>query len=98
MATKVEQTATNTGRQESQAVSLRRLWVGVPREFALALCALAIAITVTVVPAPFLIDDLNYLVNVVALRDGHVSVANTVGLPPSSELTFFDPIETRAVT
>src|SRR5262245_58902444 len=60
---------------------------------------LGVALTASVVPGVFTIDETNYLVNVVALRQGHVTIANTAGLPPSRELLFFDPIaKWRAVT
>ncbi len=53
---------------------------------------------VTVVPGVFIIDENNYLVNVIAVRQGHVTVANTAGLSPSRELAFFDPApRSRAV-
>lgn len=59
------------------------LWLGVASLF----CVL----TITVVPAAFTVDDLNYQVNVVALRQGRVTVSNTDGLVPSQELLYFDP-------
>jgi hypothetical protein len=46
---------------------------------------------VTVVPGVFSVDEDNYLVNVIAVRQGHVTVPNTAGLSPSRELVFFDP-------
>jgi hypothetical protein len=48
-------------------------------------------VTVYVVPGVFSADDNNYLINVLALRQGRVTVANTAGLPPSRELLSFDP-------
>lgn len=42
-------------------------------------------------PGVFSIDDSNYLVNVVAMKNGAVTVANTASLPPSNELVAFDP-------
>lgn len=62
-----------------------------PRSLLAALAALGIALTVTVVPGVFTVDANNYLVNVVALRQGRVTVPNTDGLPPSRELLFFEP-------
>jgi hypothetical protein len=52
---------------------------------------LGILLSVTVIPGVFTIDDNNYLVTVLALRQGRVTIANTEGLPPSRELLFFDP-------
>ena len=56
-----------------------------------ALVVLGIVLTATVVPGVFIIDDDNYLVTVLALRQGRVTMGNTDGLPPSRELVFFDP-------
>ncbi len=64
---------------------------GLPLTLVVSLAALGALVTATVVPAVFTVDDNNYLVNVIALRDGHVTVANTAGLTPSRELLFFDP-------
>jgi len=70
-----------------------------PRALLLGLLALGALLSVTVVPGAFTIDDGNYLVNVAAVRRGHVTVANTAGLTPSRELVPFDPgPETRGVT
>jgi hypothetical protein len=57
----------------------------------IALLGLGVVVTVTTVPGVFIVDEINYLVNVLALRDGRVTIANTDGLPPSRELVFFDP-------
>ena len=52
----------------------------------------------TVVPGVFTTDDTNYLINVLELRHGRFTVANTEGLSPSPELLSFDPGPwTRAV-
>lgn len=59
--------------------------------FVLALLVLGVLISVTVVPAVFTTDDNNYLINVLALRQGRFTVANTEGLSPSRELLAFDP-------
>src|SRR5688572_11144562 len=59
--------------------------------FLIALLALGVVITTDVVPGVFIVDDNNYLINVVALREGRVTVPQTDGLPPSAELLFFDP-------
>lgn len=64
-----------------------------------ALLALGLVLSITVVPGVFVTDDNNYLINVLALRQGRVTVANTEGLSPSRELLAFDPGPwTRAVT
>ena len=62
-----------------------------PRPFVLGLIVLGVVISVTVIPGVFIIDDDNYLINVLAMRQGRVTVANTEGLTPSRELLFFDP-------
>lgn len=61
------------------------------KRFMASLIGLGLFLSLAVVPGIFTIDENNYLVNVVALRQGHVTVANTAGLPPSQELLFFDP-------
>jgi hypothetical protein len=55
------------------------------------LVVLGVIISVTVVPGVFTTDDNNYLINVLSLRHGRFTIANTEGLPPSRELLFFDP-------
>jgi hypothetical protein len=62
-----------------------------PIELLLALALLGGIISINVVPSLFLVDDNNYLVNVLALQKGRVTIANTEGLPPSPELLFFEP-------
>ena len=62
-----------------------------PRPLVVALLVLGIAVSVTVVPGVFVVDDNNYLINVLALRQGRFTVANTEGLSPSRELLAFDP-------
>ena len=70
-----------------------------PKSLVLALVVLGVVLTVSVVPGVFLVDDNNYLINVLALRQGRVTVANTEGLTPSRELLFFDPsARSREVT
>jgi hypothetical protein len=59
--------------------------------FVACLAGLGVLATLSAIPSVFSIDDGNYLVNVVALREGAVTVANTAGLPPSNELLAFDP-------
>jgi hypothetical protein len=69
------------------------------KALALALLVLGLAVSATVVPGVFTTDDNNYLINVLALRQGRVTLANTEGLTPSRELLAFDPGPwTRAVT
>jgi len=72
---------------------------GIPAAFLISLIGLGSAITADVVPGVFSIDDNNYLINVLSLRAGRVTVPQTDGLPASPELLFFDPGSwTRAVT
>ena len=71
----------------------------VPASLLVALAIVGIGISVKVVPSVFTVDDVNYLVNVVAVRSGGLRVSNTEGLTPSRELLFFDPTATtREVT
>src|SRR5262245_20132863 len=66
--------------------------------FLLLLFFLGLVLSAIVVPGIFTVDENNYLVNVIALRHGHVTLANTGGLTPSRELLFFDPSPwTRAI-
>lgn len=63
------------------------------------LIVLGALLSTLVVPGVFTVDDNNYLVNVLALKRGRVTLANTEGLPPSRELLFFDPTNrSREVT
>ena len=62
-----------------------------PRSLLLALLVLGSALTASVVPGPFSIDENNYLVTVVGLMQGRLTVPGTEGLPPSRELLYFDP-------
>lgn len=55
------------------------------------LAVLGVVLSVSVVPGVFIVDENNYLINLLALRQGRVTIANTEGLPPSRELLFFDP-------
>lgn len=71
----------------------------VPRSLLAALVALGIVLTATVVPGVFIIDEDNYLVTLVGLRQGRLSVPGTEGLTPSRELRYFDPTgRTQPVT
>jgi hypothetical protein len=82
-------TAPDASRRDVSDVSL----------FLLVLFFFGFVLTAMVVPGIFTVDENNYLINVIALRQGHVTVANTAGLTPSRELLFFDPVPwTRAVT
>lgn len=58
--------------------------------FALLLC-LGIVLIATTIRGPFIIDEVNYMVTVLGLRDGKVTVPGTEGLSPSKELFSFDP-------
>ncbi|MGH9385431.1 MAG: hypothetical protein ACRD2N_14205 [Vicinamibacterales bacterium] len=70
-----------------------------PTSLIASLIGLGLVLTLTVTPSVFIVDDLNYLVTVLAARQGHVTVANTEGLTPSRELLFFDPAaHSRVVT
>ena len=62
-----------------------------PTALVLALVVLGVVVSFEVVPGVFTIDDNNYLINVIALRQGGVTISNTAGLSPSRELLFFDP-------
>ncbi|MGE0704133.1 MAG: hypothetical protein AB7P22_09390, partial [Vicinamibacterales bacterium] len=66
---------------------------GVPgfRHLLILLLAMGVVLTATVVPGVFTTDDNNYLVNVLALRQGRITIAQSEGLTPSRELLFFDP-------
>ena len=44
------------------------------------------------VPGVFTIDEANYLVTVLGLRQGTFAVPGTAGLPPSMELEYFGPV------
>ena len=48
-------------------------------------------LTATIVRGVFIIDEDNYLVSVVGLRHGQLTVPGTEGLTPSNELVYFDP-------
>ena len=52
---------------------------------------LGILLVATTIRGAFIIDEINYVVNVSALRDGRVTVPGTEGLSPSKELLYFDP-------
>lgn len=62
-----------------------------PRALVVVLVALGVLLTATVVPGVFTIDEDNYIVTLVALRHGRLTVPGTEGLPASSELVWFDP-------
>jgi len=62
-----------------------------PKALPVGLIVCGVVLSVLVVPGVFTVDDNNYLVNVLALRNGRVTLANTEGLQPSPELMFFDP-------
>jgi hypothetical protein len=56
-----------------------------------AVLVAGLSLSATVVPAVFTIDEDNYLVTVLGLREGRLTVPGTEGLPPSSALLYFDP-------
>lgn len=56
------------------------------------LCLGALVLLVaTAIPAPFTVDDCNYLSSVAALRRGSLYLPGTAGLPPSRMLYAFEP-------
>ncbi|HUP24756.1 MAG TPA: hypothetical protein VNB06_17690, partial [Thermoanaerobaculia bacterium] len=63
----------------------------VPRTLLLSVLLLGLVLTATAIRGPFTIDENNYLVTVLGLRQGRLTVPGTEGLPPSRELLFFDP-------
>jgi hypothetical protein len=64
-----------------------------------SLVLLGIALSLLIVPGVFIIDEPNYLATVVGVREGSWRVPSTAGLPPSRELTAFDPEnQSRTVT
>jgi hypothetical protein len=69
----------------------RRRRLGDGQVLLLAALTLGAALTLAVVPGVFTIDENNYLVSVLAARQGRVSLPGTDGLPPSPELAYFDP-------
>jgi hypothetical protein len=74
----------------SEAQQKRPTAPGFPH-LVIALVAFGAILTAFVVPGIFTVDENNYLINVLALRRGHVTVTNTTGFSPSRELLFFDP-------
>jgi len=62
-----------------------------PRPLVWLLVALGAILTVSVVPGSFTIDEPNYLVTVIGLQQGRLTVPGTERLPPSRELLYFDP-------
>jgi len=62
-----------------------------PRSLLAAVAALGILLSATAIRGPFTLDESNYLVTVVALREGGLAVPGTAGLAPSRELLWFDP-------
>ena len=62
-----------------------------PRRLLLLLALLGLALTATAIDGPFTIDENNYLVTALGLRQGVLTVPGTGGLPPSAELLYFDP-------
>src|SRR5262249_47092907 len=56
----------------------------------LALAALAALLVATAVPGIFIIDEDSYLVTVVGLRAGRLTIPGPEGLTPTTELVAFD--------
>ncbi len=63
----------------------------------LLLVILGVVLTFTVIPGVFIIDEDNYLVTIIGLRHGQLTVPGTQGLTPSNELVYFDPAVRRRV-
>lgn len=57
----------------------------------LLLGCLGLVLAVTTIRGAFIIDEINYTVNVIGLREGRLTVPGTEGLSPSKELLYFDP-------
>ena len=69
------------------------------RTLGLALAAAGVLLVVSAVPGVFTIDEDNYLMTLVSLRRGRLTVPGTAGLTPSSELIWFEPTgRSRRVT
>ena len=68
-----------------------------PRTLVLGLLALGLLLSLLVVPGVFTIDEPHYLVTVLGLRQGRLTVPGTEGLPPSRSLAYFDPMGDRRV-
>lgn len=66
-----------------------------PKGFWLVLALLGVVLATTVVPGLFTIDEAHYLATLAAARQGRVTMAGTDGLPPSAELSWFDPVIRR---
>lgn len=70
------------------------------REYIALFVVLAIAgllLLSTSIEGPFTIDEVNYIVTVVGLRDGVMTVPGTEGLTPSREIFAFDPDAHRRI-
>jgi hypothetical protein len=68
-----------------------------PRALVLGLLVLGLLLSALVVPGVFTIDEPHYLVTVLGLRQGRLTVPGTEGLPPSRSLAYFDPQGQRRV-
>ena len=55
------------------------------------LAVLGVVLVATTIRGAFIIDEINYMVNVVGLRHGTLMVPGTENMPPSKELLYFDP-------
>ena len=61
------------------------------RIFLILLGVLGLLLVATTIRGAFIIDEMNYAVNVIGLRQGRLTVPGTGGLTPSNELLYFDP-------
>ncbi len=66
-----------------------------PRSFIAILLITGALLLATAIPGAFITDENNYMVTVLALRQGQLSVPGTEGLYPSQELLYFDPMGSR---
>lgn len=58
-----------------------------------ALVSLGAILMLTSIDGVFTTDEDNYLVGVLGLKQGRLTVPGTEGLPPSRELLYFDPLD-----
>ena len=61
------------------------------RILTILLVVLGLLLVVTTIRGAFIIDEINYMVSVIGLREGRLTVPGTDGLSPSKELVYFDP-------
>ncbi len=69
------------------------------RLLAIILALLGVLLTATTIKGAFIIDEINYAVTVLGLRQGTLMVPGTAAVAPSKELFYFDPeSENRVAT